>query len=135
MMNVGIALNALVGLAIATPVVAYLLGPVLRRKDYLHWIAIGDVHEFHPGETKLVTFRNPFTEPWDGETANVPAYVRCTDPGQVSRCSRSTARTWDARCAGFRSRSCSCVRAMAVCTTPMGAAPRGRRSADCSPMT
>ena len=35
LMNVGIALNAVVALAIATPVVAYLLGPVLRRKDYL----------------------------------------------------------------------------------------------------
>ena len=35
MMNVGIALNALVALAIATPVVGYVLGPVLRRKEYL----------------------------------------------------------------------------------------------------
>ena len=78
MMNVGIALNAVVGIAIATPVVAYLLGPVLKEKDYRKWIAIGNVTEFHPGETKLVTFRNPYTEPWDGVTGNVPAYVRCT---------------------------------------------------------
>ena len=34
LMNVGIALNAIVGVAIATPVVVYLLGPVLRRKEY-----------------------------------------------------------------------------------------------------
>ena len=84
MMNVGIALNAIVGIAIATPVVAYLLGPVLKRKDYRKWIAIGDVTEFNPGETKLVTFRNPYTEPWDGATANVPAYVRCTGPGKFT---------------------------------------------------
>lgn len=82
MMNVGIALNAIVGIAIATPVVAYLLGPVLKEKDYRKWIAIGDVTEFRAGETKLVTFRNPYTEPWDGVTANVPAYVRCTGPGK-----------------------------------------------------
>ena len=30
MMNVGIALNAIVGIAIATPVVVYLFGPVMR---------------------------------------------------------------------------------------------------------
>jgi Rieske Fe-S protein len=80
LMNVGIALNAIVGIAIATPVVVYLLGPVIRRKEYRHWISLGDVTEFHPGETRLVTFRNPFREATDGETANVPAYVRCTAP-------------------------------------------------------
>jgi menaquinol-cytochrome c reductase iron-sulfur subunit len=84
LMNVGIALNALVALAIATPVVAYLLGPVLRRKDYLKWIVIGNVSVFPPGETKLITYTNPFSEPWDGDTAKVPAYVRCSAPGQFT---------------------------------------------------
>ncbi len=84
MMNVGIALNAAVALAIATPVIGYLLGPVLRRKDYLEWIAIGDVAEFHPGETKLITYRNPFANSGDGETANIPAYVRCSEPGKFT---------------------------------------------------
>jgi Rieske Fe-S protein len=76
MMNVGIALNAVVALAIATPVVAYLLGPVLRRKEYLDWVAVGNVNDFPVGETKLISFQNPFSEPWDGATAKVPAYVR-----------------------------------------------------------
>jgi Rieske Fe-S protein len=84
LMNVGIALNAVVALAIATPVVAFLLGPVTRRKDYLQWISIGDTADFPPGETKLVTFRNPFSNSWDGETANIPAYVRCSAPGQYT---------------------------------------------------
>jgi Rieske Fe-S protein len=84
LMNVGIALNAVVALAIATPVVAFLLGPVTRRKDYLEWITIGDAADFPPGETRLVTFRNPFSNSWDGETANVPAYVRCSAPGQYT---------------------------------------------------
>jgi len=82
LMSVGIALNAIVGIAIATPVVVYLVGPVMRRKEYRHWVAVGDVTEFQPGETKLVVFRNPFEEPTDGQTANVPAYVRCTAPGK-----------------------------------------------------
>ena len=83
MMNVGIALNAIVGIAIATPVVVYLLGPVLRRKEYRQWISLGDVTGFPPGETKLVTYRNPYRDSWDGETDNVPAYVRCTGPDQL----------------------------------------------------
>lgn len=82
--KVGIALNAAVGVAIATPVVAYLLGPVLMRKQYRHWIEIGNVSDFTPGQTKLIAFRNPFQEPWDGQTADVPAYVRCTGPGQLT---------------------------------------------------
>jgi Rieske Fe-S protein len=76
--KVGIALNAAVGLVIATPVVAYLLGPVLKRKEYLSWIELGDTAEFPVGETKLVSYKNPFSNEWDGETAMVPAYVRRT---------------------------------------------------------
>lgn len=82
LMNIGIALNALVGLAVAVPVVEYIFGPVIRRKEYLQWTAIGNASDFPPGETRLVTFRNPFSDPWDGATANVPAYVRCTEPGK-----------------------------------------------------
>lgn len=84
MMSVGIALNAAVALAIATPVVAYLLGPVLRRKEYRQWIVIGNVGDFQPGETKLVTFTNPFSQPWDGASSKVPAYVRCSAPGELT---------------------------------------------------
>jgi menaquinol-cytochrome c reductase iron-sulfur subunit len=76
MMNVGIAMNALVALAIATPVVGYVLGPVLRRKEYLAWVPIGNVGDFPEGETKLISFQNPFSDPWDGATAKIPAYVR-----------------------------------------------------------
>jgi menaquinol-cytochrome c reductase iron-sulfur subunit len=84
LMNVGIALNALVALAIATPVVGYVWGPVLRRKDYLQWIAIGNAADFPPGETRLVTFNDPFANPWDGDTAKIPAYVRCSSQGEYT---------------------------------------------------
>jgi Rieske Fe-S protein len=84
LMNVGIALNAIVAIAIATPVVAYVLGPVTRRKEYLAWVPIGSPEDFPPGETKLITFTNPFTDPWDGVTAMVPAYVRSTAPGDYT---------------------------------------------------
>jgi len=76
LMNVGIALNALVALVIATPVVGYVLAPVLRRKEYLAWVPVGSVSDFPEGETKLISFQNPFSEAWDGATARIPAYVR-----------------------------------------------------------
>lgn len=76
MMNVGIALNALVALVIATPVIGYLFGPVSRKDEYHRWVELGRVDDFKMGETRLISFRNPFRSPWDGETANVPAYVR-----------------------------------------------------------
>lgn len=84
LMNVGIALNAVVAAAIATPVVAYILGPVLRRREYLTWVEIGKEADFPPGQTKLVTFRNPFTDPWDGDTGKVPAYVRRAATGELT---------------------------------------------------
>ncbi len=84
LMNIGIALNAAVAAAIAAPVVVYLLGPVLRRNQYRAWIEIGNASDFPPGETKLVTFRNPFTDSWDGATGKIPAYVRCSEPGKFT---------------------------------------------------
>jgi Rieske Fe-S protein len=84
LMNVGIALNAIVALAIATPIVAYVLGPVLRRKDYLQWITIGETSDFPQGETRLATFKDPFADPWDGDTGKIPAYVRCSATGEYT---------------------------------------------------
>jgi menaquinol-cytochrome c reductase iron-sulfur subunit len=84
LMNIGIALNAAVAAAIAAPVVVYLLGPILRRNQYRAWIEIGNASDFPPGETKLVTFRNPFTDSWDGATGKIPAYVRCSEPGKFT---------------------------------------------------
>ena len=84
LMNVGIALNALAGIVIAVPVIAYIFGPVIRRREYAQWTEIGKTSDFPPGETRLVIFRNPISDPWDGETAKVPAYVRCSAPGQFT---------------------------------------------------
>jgi Rieske Fe-S protein len=84
LMNVGIALNALVGIVIAVPVIAYIFGPVIRRREYAQWTTIGKTSDFPPGETRLVIFRNPISDPWDGETAKVPAYVRCSAPDEFT---------------------------------------------------
>jgi Rieske Fe-S protein len=74
--KVSIAVNALVAAAIATPVVAYHLGPIRRKGRYNSWIVLGEVGDYHEGQTVLATYRNPHTDPWDGDTGNVACYVR-----------------------------------------------------------
>jgi Rieske Fe-S protein len=74
--KVSLAVNALVAAAIATPVVAYLLGPIRRKGRYNSWIVLGEVSGYHEGETVLATYRNPHTDQWDGDTGNVACYVR-----------------------------------------------------------
>jgi len=76
LMKLGILLNGAVAILIATPIVRYLLGPVAGSDDYRRWIEIGNVDDFTDGETKLISYLNPFTDPWDGETRKIPAYVR-----------------------------------------------------------
>jgi menaquinol-cytochrome c reductase iron-sulfur subunit len=74
--KLSIAVNALVAAAIATPVIGYLLGPIRKNGRYNSWIALGQVSEYHDGETVLATYRNPNTNPWDGDTGKVACYVR-----------------------------------------------------------
>jgi Rieske Fe-S protein len=81
LMKTGLALNGLVALVLAVPIVRYLLSAIGSPNSYLRWTEIGNVADFHEGETKLISFRNPFTNPWDGQTAEIPAYVRKTASG------------------------------------------------------
>jgi quinol---cytochrome c reductase iron-sulfur subunit, bacillus type len=74
--KLSIAINAAIGLLIATPVVRFLLGPLRPKGAYDRWIPLGKVAEYPPGTTLLAFFRNPTTNPWDGETGNVACYVR-----------------------------------------------------------
>ena len=84
LMNVGIGLNVVVALAIAAPVVAYVLGPVIKRRTYLAWVDVGDTAQFTEGQTSLITYRNPFNTMWDGLTADIPAYVRPEGDGKFT---------------------------------------------------
>ncbi len=79
LMKLGLLLNGGIALLVAVPVVRYLLGPAISANSYLKWIEIGNVDTFKVGETSLISYINPFTDPWDGETSKVPAYVRRED--------------------------------------------------------
>jgi Rieske Fe-S protein len=76
--KIGVALNALAVVVLVTPVVGYLLSPLLRarRGQYQRWIELGDVDQFPEGQTRLAQFRNPISSPWDGDTDKIPCWVR-----------------------------------------------------------
>lgn len=70
-------LNGAVGAVLAVPIVGYLLAPALKkRSEEEAWISIGSANGFPEGETRLATFRNPSTTPWDGLTGDIPCWVR-----------------------------------------------------------
>jgi menaquinol-cytochrome c reductase iron-sulfur subunit len=74
--KLSIAINAAIGLLIATPVIRFLLGPLRPKGSYDSWITLGKLADYPEGSTLLAFFRNPTTNPWDGETGNVACYVR-----------------------------------------------------------
>jgi Rieske Fe-S protein len=76
LLKAGIALNGLVGVALAVPIVRYLLGPVRKDSDYKSWVSLGEVGKFPVGETRLASYVTPFKRSWDGETDNVACWVR-----------------------------------------------------------
>ena len=76
LLGAGAALNGLVGLALAVPIFRYLLAPVRKDSSYKSWISLGPADNFPVGETRLASYKNPYTRPWDGETDNVACWVR-----------------------------------------------------------
>jgi menaquinol-cytochrome c reductase iron-sulfur subunit len=69
--------NGAVGVVLGIPIFGYLLGPTLKRAgSYNSWVALGALSEFPEGETRLVNYRNPVTTAWDGQTGDVPCWVR-----------------------------------------------------------
>jgi len=81
LMKLGILFNGAVGMVLAVPIVLYLLSPVLREPSpgYESWLTLGPLGQFPQGQTRLATYRHPAANPSDGETANIPCWVRNVD--------------------------------------------------------
>jgi menaquinol-cytochrome c reductase iron-sulfur subunit len=79
--RLGIVFNAAVASILAVPVVGYLLSPVIRgrKPDSESWLSLGALDQFPSGQTRLATYRNPIANSSDGETANIPCWVRSLD--------------------------------------------------------
>ena len=78
LMKAAIALNGVIGVGLAIPIVRYLLWPVRKDSEYNSWVSLGSADNFPLGETRLVSFTNPWRRPWDGLTDDIPCYVRRT---------------------------------------------------------
>jgi Rieske Fe-S protein len=76
LLKVGALFNAVVGVAVAVPVVKYLLSPVQSDDAYKSWVSLGSVDTFPVGETRLAKFTNPVSRAWDGETDRIACWVR-----------------------------------------------------------
>jgi Rieske Fe-S protein len=72
----GVVLNVAAGFLLAVPLVGFVFSSFVERKDPRGWISLGATTDFPEQATRIATYRNPFTRPWDGETANIPCWVR-----------------------------------------------------------
>jgi menaquinol-cytochrome c reductase iron-sulfur subunit len=75
LLRLGLLLNAIAAVIFAIPVIGYLASP-MRKFVWLSWISLGPLENFPEHQTRLATYRNPYTKPWDGMTANIPCWVR-----------------------------------------------------------
>jgi menaquinol-cytochrome c reductase iron-sulfur subunit len=81
LMKLGIFFNGIVAAILAAPIVRYLLSPVVRNRRIKNedWLPVGSIDQYPAGETRLATFRNVDTQPWDGKTAESVCWVRRID--------------------------------------------------------
>jgi quinol---cytochrome c reductase iron-sulfur subunit, bacillus type len=79
LLKLSVALNLLAAALIGVPVIGFLLSSFRRRARPGSWITLGALETFPENQTRLATFRNPYTRPWDGTTADIPCWVRRTN--------------------------------------------------------
>jgi len=75
LIKLGFALNAVAASLVGIPIIGYVFS-TFRAKDVKSWIDLGALQTFPENETRLATYRNPYTRPWDGATADIPCWVR-----------------------------------------------------------
>ena len=73
--KLGMGLNVVAAALVGVPLIGYVLS-ALRHKAWQAWIPLGQLNDFPENQTRLATYVNPFTRPWDGKTANLPCWVR-----------------------------------------------------------
>src|ERR1700728_3365808 len=80
-MKIATLFNGVVGALLAIPVLRYVFSPMTRAQNsgYEKWTSLGSVDQFPSGETRLAAYRNPVAQASDGETADIPRWVRHID--------------------------------------------------------
>lgn len=79
--KLGIGINVVAGSLLAVPIIGYVFSS-FRRQAPGQWIPLGSLDQFPAGTTRLATYRNPITRPWDGKTGDIPCWVRSMEGGK-----------------------------------------------------
>jgi len=74
--KLGAGLNVVAASLMGIPVIGFVLSSFRSKGGSESWIGLGALDSFPVGQTRLATYRNPFTRPWDGPTADIPCWVR-----------------------------------------------------------
>jgi len=81
LIKLGVIFNAAAGVVLGVPIVRYLLGPLMGQPGAPaeSWLSLGSLDQFPAGETRIANYKNPVVYPADGQTANIPCWVRHTE--------------------------------------------------------
>jgi Rieske Fe-S protein len=74
-------LGAVAAAVLGIPFISYLFKV---RKAPVKWEPLGPVRDFPQNQTRLVTFDNPISQPWDGMVAHTGVYVRHQDGASLA---------------------------------------------------
>jgi len=76
LLKLGFLLNGIAALTVSVPVLGYVLSSFRTEGPFRSWIPLGPLGDFPEKQTRLAKYRNPYTRPWDGPTADIPCWVR-----------------------------------------------------------
>lgn len=76
LLKLGFLLNGIAALLVSVPVLGYVLSSFRTEGSFRSWIPLGPLAGFPEKQTRLTKYRNPYTRPWDGATADIPCWVR-----------------------------------------------------------
>src|SRR5205085_11036726 len=79
MLKIGAGMSAAGAALMGVPILGFVLSAFTRPTQEQSWISLGPLEQFPADETRLVVYQNPWTRPWDGDTAHVPCWVRRID--------------------------------------------------------
>ena len=74
--KLGAALNVVAASLMGIPVIGFVFSSFRSKGPSESWIGLGALDSFPEGQTRLATYRNPYTRPWDGPTGDIPCWVR-----------------------------------------------------------
>lgn len=75
LLRLGAGLDTIAGLLVGVPLLGYVLSS-FKREAKSSWITLGPLNQFPEGETRLAVYRNPESKAGDGDTAEIPCWVR-----------------------------------------------------------